>query len=633
MLNIGFTVIAYPDSVKIQPYARQLDLAKRLISTARDDACTVIVMGQLRYREDSLQRLRGRVDDQVLAKCEVSDAVLALACCRADGIEGLCHLEGDFAVVCYNRATRSLVALRDPMGGYPLFWLQQGDVIALSTSIRPLIDLLPTVDFDIEYAADYLVFPNSAISEMPIQRTAYKEVQRLLPGWLCEANLSARQVFCQPYWHWRDKLVAIDVDTVEEAGSLVRESLEAAVRERMSSRALTASHFSGGFDSTGVALLACRLGQKSGKSLQALSLIYNFDPILATEQEYIQAALESKVARESNPLIAHHSISADDLLYFDEYQNVPLLDEPSSLIAEWSSVAVVAKIAARAGADSVMTGRGADHLFVHSPKSLIADLLMKGKVSQALQMVEQYSYFNSSSALGIMVSALGLLIQQNVMEALVRGGQTSYETMTLRTVPPWLTKDFTRHYHLRQRTLAWQYPLARTGSMTTDSLPFVAGNWFSWYAGLLHGAVMSQPYFDPRMIVLALSLPMELNLQPGRMKPILAAALHDVLPEKIIKRDQKVNFGLRLNGLSRHHEALEAMIQQAPIPNGILDRSILIDSLAKAALGVYQNAQVVKRLITALSYLIWLSRRETWRQLSVPTIALQEVSYDELPTT
>jgi len=84
-------------------------------------------------------------------------------------------------------------------------------------------------------------------------------------------------VACRPYWQWHEKIVPVAVNSVEEAGALVRECLEAAVRERLSRQAHTASHFSGGFDSTGVALLASRL---SGTPVHAVSLMYQSESVL-----------------------------------------------------------------------------------------------------------------------------------------------------------------------------------------------------------------------------------------------------------------------------------------------------------------------------------------------------------------
>jgi asparagine synthase (glutamine-hydrolysing) len=315
MLSTGFTIVARPHSVEFRPYTQQQRRAPRLLSAAQDDLQTVLMIGRLHYREDTLQRVRSRLAERTRVQGRANDAVLAQACYRVEGIEGLCRLEGDFVLACYDRSTHRLVTLRDPMGNYPLFWVQQGETIAVSTSIRPLADLVPDLELDAEYTADYLVFPYEFCAELPLQHTAYHGVQRLLPGWLWEANLSTQHVACRPYWQWRDKIVPVAVNSVEDDGPLVRERLEAAVRERLSRHAYTASHFSGGFDSTGVALLASRL---SVAPVHALSLVYESRSRLAGETEYIQVALESSTA------IVSHPVPADDLLDYDAYERLPL---------------------------------------------------------------------------------------------------------------------------------------------------------------------------------------------------------------------------------------------------------------------------------------------------------------------
>lgn len=288
------------------------------------------------------------MDERTWDLCRTSDAALAQACYRIEGVEGLCRLEGDFALACYDRTTQQLMALRDPMGAYPLFWIQEGETIALSTSIRSLADLISNLEIDPEYTADFLTFPTEFCAHLPLQRTAYRGVQRVMQGQLWNASLPTGHVACRTYWHWQEQIVPVAAHSVEEAGALVQERLEAAVQERLSRRAYTASHFSGGFDSTGVALLADRLCAKAGMPVHALSMVYQSEPMLEQEREYIDAALESSAA------IVPHLIPADDLLDYDAYESVPLLDEPSSLGSRWNCFSILSRTAAEAGADTVM---------------------------------------------------------------------------------------------------------------------------------------------------------------------------------------------------------------------------------------------------------------------------------------
>ncbi|ETW95077.1 MAG: hypothetical protein ETSY1_32110, partial [Candidatus Entotheonella factor] len=284
----------------------------------------------------------------------------------------------------------------------------------------------------------------------------------------------------------------------------------------------------------------------------------------------------------------------------------------------------------------VMDGNGADHLFAYPSYSFIAERLATGQVRQAWHLANQYSYMSSQSAWRMMTEAFKQLVPHSVRDGigpLLRGGRAaSFETLTERSIPPWFTDDFLRRYGLRRRILEHQYPMSRSGFINAEVLPFVAGDWLNWYTALPYGVTITRPYFDPRLVTLGLALPVWLHSQPGRMKPVLAAALHDVLPEKIITRSRKAHFGIFMNGMTRHQAALETIIEKAPIPDGILHREILLDALAKTALGIYDHILGVGRLRMALGYLHWLSRRDAWQKLTVPTITLQEVCHDERST-
>ena len=619
MLTTGFTVIARPTVVEFRSYAQRRELMARLLSFAQDEGLSVLVMGRLYYRDDQLRRLRHQVEERTLDECRRSDAALAHALCRTGGIESLYRLEGDFALVCHDRTANRLVALRDPLGAYPVFWVHQAGVIALSTSIRPLVDL-SSAELSIEYMADYLAFPTDVIAELPVRHTAYRDVQRLLPGWAWEARLSTRDIHCRPYWSWEVKPADFAGASVEEAGEIVRERLGAAVRERLSPQAQTASHFSGGLDSTGVALLASRMTAEVGRPLHALSLVYRRDRMLALEQEYIQAALRGTAG------ITPHIIPADDLLDFDDHEQIPPLDEPWALEARFKLVRTLVQAAEHAGADTVMTGDGADHFFAPPVHAVLGDLLAKGRVGQAWKLATRYSYVSSQSAGSVLLEAVKLRVPLRLRDgirALLKGGRTPFEALTERTIPPWFTRDFIRRHRLRQRILDRQLPVFRAGVMTPADMVCVTGDANLWHVGVPHGVVICRPYWDPRLVALGLSLPTRLHARSGQMKPVLAAALRDVLPEESLRLRSKVLFGELNSGLAKNRESLEEIIRLAPVPDGIIDRPALMEALAKAALGIYAEAISVGRLRLTLSYLTWSSRREAWMKQSVRTAAVQ----------
>src|SRR5207248_61528 len=125
------------------------------VGLADGAACRVVFLGRLYYRDDHAAGVRARRPDLTPRPAD-SDAALALAVYRALGADGLRRLEGDFALALYDGPARRLWCARDPMGGYPLFWVCRGGAFAIGTDVGPLLDFVGRRDLDPEYVADFL---------------------------------------------------------------------------------------------------------------------------------------------------------------------------------------------------------------------------------------------------------------------------------------------------------------------------------------------------------------------------------------------------------------------------------------------------------------------------------------------
>lgn len=139
-MQIGFVVVARDEHVAFHLFAQGRPGRLPLVSYSEDaGGFQAALMGRLYYRRELASRLR----DAGIHEEPEGDAALALAAYRAFGLPGVERLEGDFAVVIHDRNQRRLIASRDPMGGYPLYWLDRGGTVAFGTLLRPLVDLLP----------------------------------------------------------------------------------------------------------------------------------------------------------------------------------------------------------------------------------------------------------------------------------------------------------------------------------------------------------------------------------------------------------------------------------------------------------------------------------------------------------
>jgi len=91
----------------VDPTGAVLTATGELATGWHGGGVTVVLLGELHYRAD-LHAGPGRPDDaERLARVY-----------RRRGRPGLAALEGDFAVVVYDRPARRLLVARDPMGGH-----------------------------------------------------------------------------------------------------------------------------------------------------------------------------------------------------------------------------------------------------------------------------------------------------------------------------------------------------------------------------------------------------------------------------------------------------------------------------------------------------------------------------------
>lgn len=312
----GFTVIRRSGRIQVQVALLHSGQRSGLTSWVHRDGDLAVIMGSLYYKQDLMASMNSRSP-----AAYDNDAELALAAYREMGISALDLLEGDFALVIWDAKRRRLIGSRDPMGGYPLFWTNSPDQQLFSTEMSALTAEQRSRHLNYEYFAEFLM-ALMPYDEEPREICAYANVLRVLPGTAVIMGTPGAAVERRKCFDWAAKMVDPGSDVPEEIAEQYRPVLTAATRERIRGR--TMAHLSGGMDSTSISLLARDLIRSGAGEypLHTLSLIYERLPLLSKEQPYIDAVLRGEQD------ICPHKISADDLLFFDSYENPPLYDEP-----------------------------------------------------------------------------------------------------------------------------------------------------------------------------------------------------------------------------------------------------------------------------------------------------------------
>jgi asparagine synthase (glutamine-hydrolysing) len=266
-----------------------------------------------------------------------------------------------------------------------------------------------------------------------------------------------------------------------------------------------------------------------------------------------------------------------------------------------------------------MTGIGADEIFDMQPFH-IAELLRSGRLWSAWSEASRWARARNCNVWKQLqpygVANLLPAFMRMGMGNWMRGGYAAWGRNSQWTIAPWIRPDFARRMDLRGRALAnfrRTYHACRPVEMSLAL--YSTRVWQEGFSRLHlaapHGMMMTHPFFDRRAFSLGLGIRSRVRPEPGRQKPILAAAMRGILPDCILNRPLKGHFNESYYiGLSRNLPYLEALVEQAPVDDlGFLDKSSLIDCVQRAALGNSGDAGAMLQFEGTLSLLLWLTQQ------------------------
>jgi asparagine synthase (glutamine-hydrolysing) len=618
-MNVGFSIVCHADG----PVELRLSLpdagglrGPALVTWAQDREAqaAVALVGRLYYREEVFARLGAEAPPE-----DGPDAALALAVYRRHGLEGLKQLEGEHALVVWDGRRRLLLAQRDPFGSYPLCWLAEGPIVAVSSSAEALAQLLPTRAFDLDYMAEFLMRP-SPVSEVLGERTAFEKVRRVPAGTMVEIEAGGA-VRRHPYWDWASRVERADGLTLEETGERFGHLLRRSVRERVR-RGAVAAHLSGGMDSSAV-VVAAREWLTAGVGrgpLATLSLVYD-RPSLVGERAYAELVL-----RQGGP-VEGHFLKADgalDYRWFD--RPLPFHDEPYGGLAGLAMEQLLLDAAERLGTATVLTGLGSDEVLETGPYH-IADLLRRGRWWKVWREAAFWGRAWNEGPWSVLrrvgLEAVWPVLMRDGVGAFWRGGFGSWPSLGRFTVPPWVRPEFARRHGMRRHGA--EYARRWHGSPTERSVALqgieaYVGDPCHWYYAAPRGIHLSHPFRDPRLIGFGLGIPASLKLVPGRRKPVLQEAFRGALPEEIrLRRDKRGFNDVYWRGLAGGLSRLEQMVRASPtLELGLFDADELIRVMGLAARGV-GDLTACERLDKTLALIAWFEQAHRRRPLPRPT--------------
>ncbi len=464
------------------------------------------------------ERPTGIEDDGVSQPAGIVQRLLARG-----GPRALTALRGEFALIAYDRTTRTLIAARDRIGLRPLYFTFASDRLWIATSLQVLARIPGR-----RLAPDPLSLARALVARpTEYDATLVDGIRPVGPGsvveWPRPSESSPAQVS-----EWAPDPWAVDTRTPpEELAAALRDHLDAAVRARLDSPASTGILASGGLDSSSVAALVARATSSSRATL------FSFvTPGLGCDETRFIASLAAHTRLTSvcvEPPAAGYT--PEDGPWLE-------LFHPSFV-----GHRALAQEARTHGVHRLLTGEGSDELQGFCGREA-EDRMRVGAIFTAARFAGLWDEpLDARSWLTLARAAVRAWLPPAIAgwRHRRRGGD----------LPPWLGargREALEEADARHRLRAQRFAhpsLARSllcedvalGTAFTSTQPAYQ----RFYAD--EGLELSHPFLDARVVELLLSLPFEVRAEPGLLKPALRRAMDGVLPPGLLWRRHPSAYG------------------------------------------------------------------------------------------
>lgn len=395
------------------------------------------------------------------------------------------------------------------------------------------------------------------------------------------------------------------------------------------SRRLTAD-FSGGLDSTSLALLATDL---AGADVFAVT-----DADTTSTNEDVTYALRAAAGR---PTLHHILVNDAEGLFFAQVLNSPATDQPFPDAARWRMRHAYQRPCVERGSDLHLSGSGADTLLATSP-SYLADLARSRDVSALLRHALARARLRHLPVHAVATAALRLsrtshsTALQHLAQELSTPAAQARPTPSARLhwvnasgLRAWLTPKARRDLSLRAAAAAERCTVTPEG--TSSHRAWAEVREFGIYESELRnqahalGLPHHAPYLDNSVVRPAMAVSPTAHASTTVQKPLLGAALEDLVPRWLLQRRTKGAYdGNAYIGLRRHHTAIRKLLTNSELAaEGWIDIHAATAELDRLTAGVPGKLAALESLITTE---LWLHQHR-----NSPSVDTPEVTHDCTP--
>jgi len=523
---------------------------------------------------------------------------------RVDSFKGV----GGSRVVVAARGDEVLVS-GDLAGQRPVFHpsVSCDGLVAASHARLLAVHAGPRAGLDAEWLAAHLLLPGAA--DVWWTRTPWRGVNALRPGWTLHARGDGTLTQA------RHTMLSAPAESLESGALALRESLRQAVGSRVGDARCPTADFSGGLDSSTLAVLA----SDHVDGLAALTVATG-----GVDDAQIATEAAQQVARVRHQVIAEPAA----LLPYADLEHAPPTDEPwfgaaTSARERWWMRQVAAE-----GSDLHLSGDGGDGVLLATP-AYLADL-SAARHGQALwRHAVGWARLRHQAPHSLIRAAVGLRGTSHAqfcrsaaerLDASTRSPQGWAELVSRFTISPagrWATREARAAVARLLREHADTHAEAGVpGRMGIgDAAAMQALNAFA-RRQRLDGDVAAQwlvnhhaPYLDDGVVRACWSVPAWQRTSPIQVKPLLRRAMTGTVPAAVLDRTTKGDYTApAYRGLRAHAGALRELISTSRLAAaGLFHRAELMAELDR---GIRGHSIRLAALDAVIGTEVWLRHHE-----------------------
>lgn len=479
-----------------------------------------------------------------------TDTEVILALYAEYGEKSFSMLRGMFAFGLYDVRRRKLFLVKDRYGVKPLYYYADNEKLVFASTVKALENsgIIP-VQKNPEAFIGFML-----LGSVPLPFTTIKNVFAVPAGHYLVREINGKQKLVKYYepldcfnmgksdlQNINVNVGRLDFQNIEK----IRELLKESVNYHLISDAPLGVFLSGGLDSSAIAALSAEALREGGfgRKITTLSIIFN-------EPEFSEEYYSDLVAKKINSDHCKIKITKQD--FYDSLDDVfEAMDQPT---IDGINTFFIARAAKQAGLKTVLSGLGADEIFLGYPHFRLAELLKK---IQQLPLKPVFQFFSSSvakSLFGDRYSKLSYFANDDILSFYlgVRGLFTPQETAKILDINESEVNDFIINMETSDahRTSDVQR-LNPVDLLSYLELKFYLQNQLlkdTDFMSMRHSIEIRVPFLDHKLVEYVSSLSSESklsalggkNLKTKELKninkPLLVEAVKDLLPQEIFAR-------------------------------------------------------------------------------------------------